>query len=400
MKNYKIIFAFAISAMLFSCSSNEPVGSAATTAATATSYEVVAATALPTSASAYIASNYSGASTTEVNLVSDGTYVAYIAKTSGTTAKSTSSTANAVVTKLIFSIRGAFLSAKVQTNVAIADLLPAITTYITTNYAGAVINNAHVESDGGFDVMITSADGNKIKLNFKADGIFVAAKALKANGNHKHDHNNNHTPVVIADLLPAITTYISTNYSGATITSAHKESDGSFDVFVTTASGAKLNINFSATGDFVAVSSDDIHHSDNGTVIAIADLSASITTYISTNYVGSTIVGAKREADGSFEVHIITADSLKLELKFDSTGTFVSLSSNTNNHFPSNLSPVAITNLVTAIKNYITTNYVGAIIKEAHLESNGTYDIVITTAAGVQLKLNFSATGAFLGIKN
>ncbi|MEY4085240.1 MAG: hypothetical protein RL074_1027 [Bacteroidota bacterium] len=171
-------------------------------------------------------------------------------------------------------------------------------------------------------------------------------------------------------------------------------------MFVTTASGAKLNINFSATGDFVAVSSDDIHHSDNGTVIAIADLSASITTYISTNYVGSTIVGAKREADGSFEVHIITADSLKLELKFDSTGTFVSLSSNTNNHFPSNLSPVAITNLVTAIKNYITTNYAGAIIKEAHLESNGTYDIVITTAAGVQLKLNFSATGAFLGIKN
>jgi hypothetical protein len=148
------------------------------------------------------------------------------------------------------------------------------------------------------------------------------------------------------------------------------------------------------------VSSDDIHHSDNGTVIAIADLSVSITTYISTNYVGSTIVGAKREADGSFEVHIITADSLKLELKFDSTGTFVSLSSNTNNHFPSNLSPVAITNLVTAIKNYITTNYVGAVIKEAHLESNGTYDIVITTAAGVQLKLNFSATGAFLGIKN
>jgi hypothetical protein len=68
MKNFKIIFAFAISAMLFSCSSNEPVGSAATTAATVTSYEVVAATALPTSASAYIASNYSGASTTEVNL--------------------------------------------------------------------------------------------------------------------------------------------------------------------------------------------------------------------------------------------------------------------------------------------------------------------------------------------
>ncbi|MEY4433162.1 MAG: hypothetical protein RLZZ44_1295, partial [Bacteroidota bacterium] len=131
-----------------------------------------------------------------------------------------------------------------------------------------------------------------------------------------------------------------------------------------------------------------------------ADLSTSITTYISTTYVGATIVSAKKEADGSYEVHISTADGLKLELKFDAAGAFVSLSSNTNNHFPSNLSPVAISNLVTTIKNYISTNYAGAVIKEAHLESNGIYEIVITTSAGVQLKLNFSATGAFLGIKN
>jgi hypothetical protein len=399
MKNQKIIFAFAISALLFSCSNDESIGTGSNTIA-ASSYEVVAAAALPSSATTYIASNYSGASIKEVNLVSDGTYVAYVAKTTGTTVKSTSAAASTVVTKLSFSIKGAFVSAKVQTTVAIADLLPVITAYISTNFAGAVINNAHLESDGGFDVLITTVDGNKIKLNFKADGTFVSQKALKANGNHKHDHNANHTPVVIADLLPAITTYISNNYIGSTITSAHKESDGTFDVFVTTASGAKLNLNFSATGAFVSVSSDDIHHSDNGTVIAIADLSTSITTYISTTYVGATIVSAKKEADGSYEVHISTADGLKLELKFDAAGAFVSLSSNTNNHFPSNLSPVAISNLVTTIKNYISTNYAGAVIKEAHLESNGIYEIVITTSAGVQLKLNFSATGAFLGIKN
>jgi hypothetical protein len=260
MKNQKNLIALALSVMLFSCSNNEPVGAGSTTAATGSSYEVIASTALPTSVSSYIASNYVGATVTEVNLVSDGTYVVYVSKTSGATAKSTSSAANTVLTKLTFSIKGALISAKVQSVVAIADLLPAITTYISTNYAGAVINNAHVESDGSFDVMITAADGNKIKLNFKADGTFVAEKALKANGNHKHDHSNNHTPVVIADLLPAITTYISTNYVGSTITSAHKESDGSFDVFVTTASGAKLNINFSASGVFVAVSSDAVSY--------------------------------------------------------------------------------------------------------------------------------------------
>jgi hypothetical protein len=400
MKNQKSLFALALSVVFFSCSNNEQIGAGSTTAAAKSSYEVVAATALPTSVSTYIASNYVGVTTTEVNLLSDGSYVVYVAKTSVATAKTTSSATNSVVTKLSFSIRGALLSAKVQTNIAIADLLPTITSYITTNYTGAIINSAHVESDGGFDVLITISDGSKIKLNFKSDGSFVAEKALKANGNHKHDHSSNHTPVVIADLLPAITTYISTNYVGATITSAHKESDGSFDVFVTTASGAKLNINFSASGIFVAVSSDDIHHSDNGTLIAIADLSATITTYINTNYVGSTITGAKRESDGSFEVHIITADSLKLELKFDSAGTFVSLSSNSNNHFPSNLSPVAVANLVASIKNYINVNYAGATIKEADLESNGSYEIVIVTSAGVQLKLNFSATGVFIGVKN
>lgn len=399
MKNQKILIALALSVVLFSCSNDEPVGVGATAAA-GSSYEVVAATALPTSVSTYIASNYSGATTTEVNLVSDGTYVVYVAKTSGTTSKSTTSAANTVVTKLSFTTKGALISAKVQSVVAIADLLPAITTYISTNYVGAVINNAHVESDGSFDVMITAADGNKIKLNFKADGTFVSERALKANGNHRHNHANNHTPVAIADLLPAITTYISTNYTGATITSAHKESDGSFDVFITTASGAKLNINFSASGDFVSVSSDDIHHSGSGTVIAISSLSTAITTYISANYVGATIVAAKQESDGSIEVYILTSDSIKLELKFDASGNFVSLSSHSNNHYPSNEASIAIANLLTDIKTYIATNYVGATIKEAHIESDGTYDVIITTTLGIKVKLNFSATGAFLKIKS
>jgi hypothetical protein len=400
MKNQKNLIALALSVVLFSCSNNEPIGTGSTTAATGLTYEVVGTTALPSSVSTYIASNYVGATTTEVNLVSDGTYVVYVAKTSGTTAKLTSSAANTVVTKLSFTTKGVLVSARVQSVVAIADLLPAITTYISTNYVGSVINNAHLESDGSFDIMITAADGNKIKLNFKADGTFVSERALKANGNHKHDHSSNHTPVVIADLLPTITTYISTNYVGSTITSAHKESDGSFDVFITTASGAKLNINFSVSGAFVAVSSDDIHHSDNGSVIAIADLSTTITTYISANYAGATVVGAKRESDGSFEVHIVTSDGLKLELKFDSAGTFVSLSSNNNNHFSSNEAQVAIVNLLANIKTYITTNYAGATIKEAHVESDGTYDVVITTAAVVNVKLNFSAAGVFLKIKS
>ena len=402
MKNQqKSILAFALSVMLFSCSNDEPIGTGTQVSATNSTYEVVAAAALPTAASAYISSNYAGATTTEVNLNSNGTYAVYITNASGTTAKSTVATANTKsLIQLNFTVKGAFVSAKTQTLVAIADLLPAITTYISTNYAGAVINVAHVESDGSFDVLLTAADGSKVKLNFKSDGAFVSAKALKANGNHKHNHSNGHTPIAIADLADAIKTYITTNYSGATITSAHKESDGTFDVFITTASGAKLNINFSASGDFVSVSSDDIHHSDNGTVIAISTLSSAITAYINTNYAGATIVNAKQETDGNVEVYILTATGIKLELKFDASGNFVSLSSNSNNHFPSNEAPVALANLLATIKTYITTNYIGATIKEAHIESDGTFDVAIVTSSGVQIKLKFSATGAFLRIKN
>lgn len=400
MKNQKNLIALALSVMLFSCSNNESVGTGSPTAVANTTYEIVATTALPTAVSTYIASNYVGATTTEVNLVSDGTYVVYVAKSSGATAKSSASTANVVVTKLNFTNKGALISARVQSVIATADLLPAITTYITTNYVGATITTAHSESDGSFDVLIKIADGSIVKLNFKADGSFVSAKALKANGNHKHDHNNSHTPVVITDLLPAITTYITSNYAGATITSAHKESDGSFDVFITTASGAKLNINFSASGSFVAVSSDDIHHSGNGTLIAISSLSSTITTYINTNYAGATIKEAHVESDGSIEVNILTATGVKLELKFDTTGAFVSLSSHSNNRYPENEASVAIANLLTNIKTYITTNYVGATVKEAHVESDGSFDVVIITATGAQIKLNFSITGAFIRIKN
>ncbi|MEY4964123.1 MAG: hypothetical protein RLZZ323_1442 [Bacteroidota bacterium] len=402
MKNQqKTILALALSVMLFSCSNDEPIGTGTQASAKNLTYEVVAAAALPASASAYIASNYVGATTTEVNLNSNGTYAVYISNTSSATAKSTTAAVNITsLIKLNFTVKGAFISAKTQTMIAIANLLPAITTYISTNYASAVINAAHVESDGSFDVLLTATDGSKVKLNFKPDGTFVSAKALKANGNHKHNHSNGHNPVAIADLVDAIKTYITTNYTGATITSAHKESDGSFDVFITTASGAKLNINFSASGDFVSVSSDDIHHSDNGTVIAISSLSATITTYISTNYAGATIVTAKQETDGNVEVYILTATGIKLELKFNASGNFVALSSNSNNHFPSNEAPVVLTNLLANIKTYITTNYMGATIKEAHVESDGTFDVVITTSSGVQIKLNFSATGAFLRIKN
>jgi hypothetical protein len=398
--NQKALFTLALALALFSCTNNDPASSTSQTAAVASTYEVIAAAALPTTITTYIASKYAGSTTTEVNLNADGSYVTYVTLAAGATAKTTATAkTSSVEVKLIFTAKGILVITRTETPVAIADLLASIKTYISTNYAGATTLAAHSESDGSFDVFITAADGSKVKLNFAADGTFVSARTLKANGNHHHNHDNNQTPVAIADLVTSIKTYITTNYAGATITSAHKESDGSFDVIITTAAGANLNLNFSAAGDFVSVSSNGNNHSNHETPIAVADLLATITTYITTNYACATIASAEKDWNGGFEVHITTAAGVRLELNFTITGTFVVGSDSNNNHMEGTVS-VIIQDLIINIKTYITTNYAGATIKEAHLESDGSYDVIITTATGTRLKLNFTATGVFVSVKN
>jgi hypothetical protein len=396
--NQKALITLAIALMLSSCTTNEEVVPTTQTADLASTYEVVSAASLPTTISTYIASKYAGSTTTEVNLNSDGTYVAYVALTDGTKAKTSSVTAK-VTAKLKFDAKGQLVSTKTKTPISVADLLPAITTYISTNYAGATINAAHSETGGSFDVLITLADGSKIKLDFTADGTFESARVFKSKGNHQHNHAGNNTPVAIVDLATSITTYITTTYAGATITSAHKESDGSFDVFITTAAGANLNLNFSAAGDFVSVSTGSNNHSNHETPIAVADLLATITTYITTNYAGATISAAEKDWNGGFEVHITTAAGVEMELNFSATGDFVSVSTGSNNH-SNHQTPIAVTDLLATITTYITTNYAGATITAAEKGRNGGFEVRLTTAAGVQLKLNFSATGDFVLVRS
>jgi hypothetical protein len=401
MKNtQKTLFAFALAIALSSCSNNGLGSSSAGNTSASTSYEVVAPSALPSTISSYITSKYAGSTTTQVNLNSNGTYVTYVNLPAGTTLKSSAtSKSSGLLAKLEFDAKGKLLSAKTQTAILIANLLPAITTYITANYVGATITSAHSESDGSFDVFIIAADKTNIKLSFDVAGTFVAAHTFKPDGNHKHKHDVNQIPVAIADLASNITTYISTTYVGSTITSAHKESDNSFDVFVTTAEGANLNLNFSASGDFVSVSSNGNNHSNNETPVLIADLLPAITTYISTNYAGATIASAHKDWNAGFEVRITTATGVRLELNFDATGVFVVGSDSNNNHPPLNV-PCIVKDLIAGIKTYINTNYPSAIITGANLESDGSYDVFITPASGPKLKLNFTSTGVFVSVTN
>lgn len=402
MKNHqKSFLALALSCVLFSCTNNDPNSANSASAAVNSSYEIVSAAALPSTISTYIASKYSGSTTTEADLNSDGTYVTYVTLAAGTTAKTSTAASKTYMTiiKLKFTSKGILVFSKTDTSIAVADLLPAIKTYISTNYVGSTTVAAHSESDGSFDVFITAADGGKIRLEFTADGTFVEAHVFKAHGNHNHNHANNQTPVAIADLATSITAYISSTYPSSTITSAHKEADGTFDVFIITSAGANLNLNFSATGDFVAVSSNGNNHSNHETSIAISGLVSDITTYITTNYAGATITSAEKDWNGGYEVHITTAAGIRLELNFTAAGAFV-VGSDSNNFHPAAMVAVMLKDLVTNIKTYITTNYAGATITEAHLESDGSFDITIITSTGSKLKLNFTTNGVFVSVKN
>lgn len=170
------------------------------------------------------------------------------------------------------------------TAVATSSLPAAITTYINANYAGATIKEALKDSQGNFVVMITLNNTVKL-LAFKADGTFVKELAPR-NGHAPGDttHRPHHTPgdtahhprpalgdsthhprgdsahhprpmpltaVAVTDLPAAVTTYITTNYAGATIKRAAKDTTtGDFFVEITTADKKRVGLIFGANGTF------------------------------------------------------------------------------------------------------------------------------------------------------
>ena len=176
------------------------------------------------------------------------------------------------------------------TVVATATLPAAIITYITTNYAGATIKEALKDEKGNFVVAITVNSALKLLL-FKADGTFVKVaegkpgRSPRDSANHapgdsahhpKHPHGDslnhpkppkadsaNHprpgkgsdvTTVAVSSLPAAITTYINTNYAGATIDKAVQEKTSSdYLVAITTTDKKRVALLFGSDGTFKKV---------------------------------------------------------------------------------------------------------------------------------------------------
>jgi hypothetical protein len=129
------------------------------------------------------------------------------------------------------------------TEVAVADLPAAITTYISTTYPSSTIKYAAADQSGKIVVSIVLADGTTPKgLLFNADGTFKEELTHVA-------HKAKLTEVAVADLPATITSYITTTYAGAEIKKAGINADGQYFVGILFDSKVKVLL-FNADGTF------------------------------------------------------------------------------------------------------------------------------------------------------
>ncbi len=144
--------------------------------------------------------------------------------------------------------------------------------------------------------------------------------AARCHQNRRHDRFQ----IIDIDSLPVtITAYIDSAIPSNTIHRAALHDSTTYLVLVSDTSGTKYAMKFDSTGTFVSQRTFAPRPS-RGSCIDSSSLPINISSYIDTNYAGSTIKKAYQKADSSYIVIIKQADDSYLGLTFDSEGTFVS----------------------------------------------------------------------------
>ena len=224
----------------------------------------IATTSLPTSITDYLTANYAGYTVVKAGVSKDssGTINNYKVLIS----------VNGKPYSLEFDASGNFL--KVETpdghragnGITQANLPAAITDYLTTNYAGYAFNNAEVRIENGttsgYEVVITQ--NNKLYfLLFDASGKFLSAKDAPARpdghggpgqpgGGHGQEKS-----IAQANLPAAVTTYLTTNYSGYAFVAGEVAADPAGNIVryevKFTLSGKSYEADFDGSGNFLSI---------------------------------------------------------------------------------------------------------------------------------------------------
>ena len=144
-----------------------------------------------------------------------------------------------------------------------------------------------------------------------------------------------------------------------------------------------------------ADSTTKMHCKGKITELAEADIPATVTAYIATNYDGATLKFAGTDASGNVVVGLTLADGTHKGLLFDSAGNFVQELSRYKEH--ARLTEVAVADLPAAVSGYVTANYPDATIRHAGKNDAGEYFVMLSTA-DKPVVLLFNADGTFNSI--
>ena len=212
------------------------------------------------------------------------------------------------------------------TKLDVSALPATVTSSISTSYAGATIDYVATDDAGNFLVAITQNDQRKALL-FNADGTFNKELSLRGGGRgpgkdhgHKGMNRDSLAKVAVANLPAAITSYITTNYTSATIVTAAFDATRGYLVMITLGTDRKTLL-FGTDGTFTQ---ELVRGLGKGyTAIDGSALPAAITTYITTNYAGGTIKVAGKNSTGQFKVVVQPTSGRIVELLFAADGTFV-----------------------------------------------------------------------------
>lgn len=211
------------------------------------------------------------------------------------------------------------------TRITTTDLPATITSAISASYAGATVDYAAKDDAGNFLVALTQNSARKTLL-FNADGTFNKELALR-DGPRGHGgfgkRRDSLTQVAVTALPAGITSYVTANYAGSTINAAGKDATRGYIVMLTLADGARKTLLFNTDGTFTQ----EVVRGIKGkyTAVDVATLPATITTYITTNYAGSTIKLAGKNPTGQFKVFIQLSTGQIAEITFAADGTFVQI---------------------------------------------------------------------------
>jgi hypothetical protein len=130
--------------------------------------------------------------------------------------------------------------------VAVSALPAAVKAYFTTNYPADTLLHADLNVDGTY--LVISADKGLFVTTVTAAGAFI--KRIEV-----YPHPNNRITVAEADLLPVITTYLTTTFPGYAFDKAFAERANTtvleYDVFINV-NGTREVVVFDASGKFVS----------------------------------------------------------------------------------------------------------------------------------------------------